>query len=217
MLLYRKCDYIINFTFEIKSSIKKTYKLSREQVTIVKKYINDILKKEYIKSNISKYATSVLIVKKLNDEFRICVNYRIFNAFIIKNRNALSLVKNILIKLCFAKYFNKFNIIATFNEIQMRESDKKKTTFLIKYNFFKYVIMFFKFCNISKIFQFFINVTLYKYLNDFCINYINNILIYSNIRKKHVTHVFKVLKKLQKTNFFLTLINANSLLMKLNI
>ena len=112
-------------------------------------------------------------------------------------------IKNILIKLCFAKYFNKFNIIVAFNKIRIRENDEKKTTFLIKYNFFEYVIILFEFYNISRIFQSFINVTLHKYLNDFCTNYINNILIYSNIRKKHVTHVFKIFRKLQKTNLFL--------------
>ena len=99
-----------------------------------------------------KYVVSMLIIKKLNNKLRVCVDYKALNKFIIKNRNAFFLIKDILAKLCFVKYFNKFDIIAIFNEIRMRYNDKKKTTFFIKYDFFEYVVMLFKLCNASKIF-----------------------------------------------------------------
>ena len=41
----------------------------------MKKYFNKILNKEYIKFNILFYAILILIVKKLNNEFKIYVNY----------------------------------------------------------------------------------------------------------------------------------------------
>ena len=103
--------------------------------------------KKYIKFNISKYVILVLIIKKLNDDFRVCVNYRILNVFIIKNRNALSLIKNTLIRLCSIKYYNKFDIIIAFNEIRMRQKNEKKIAFFIKYEFFEYIVMFFDLCN----------------------------------------------------------------------
>ena len=161
-----------------------------------------MLNKNYIKLNTSKYVVSILIVKKSNDEFRMCVDYKTLNAFTIKNRNVFSLIKNILIKLCFVKYYNKFDIIAAFNEIKMRKNDEKKTIFLIKYELFEYVIMSFELCNASKTFQSFINVTFHEYLNDFCTNYMNDIFIYFKIKKKHVTHVFKVFERLQKIDLY---------------
>ena len=94
----------------------------------------------------------MLIIKKLNNELRVCVNYKTLNKLIIKNRNAFFfLIKNTLVKLCFVKYFNKFDIIAIFNEIQMRYNDKK-AAFFIKYDFFEYVIMLFELCNAFKTF-----------------------------------------------------------------
>ena len=111
-----------------------------------------MLNKKYIKFNISKYVISMLIIKKLNNKLRIYVDYKILNKFIIKNRNAFPLIRNTLAKLCFAKYFSKFDIIAIFNKIRMRYSDKKKTTFFIKYNLFKYVVMLFELCNAFEIF-----------------------------------------------------------------
>ena len=119
---------------------------------IIKKYINNILNKKYIKFNTLKYVVLMLIMKKLNNKLRMCVNYKALNKLIIKNRNAFFLIKNTLIKLCFVKYFNKFDIIAIFNEIRMRYNDKKKTTFFIKYDFFEYVVMLFELCNAFEIF-----------------------------------------------------------------
>ena len=82
---------------------------------------------------------------------------------------------------------------------------KKKTTFLTKYDFFEYVIISFELCNAFDTFQSFINVTLHEFLNDFCINYMNDILIYSNTRDEHVAHVSKMFKKLQKADLYLNI------------
>ncbi len=45
-----------------------------------------------------------------------------------------------------------------------------------------------------------INDTLRQYLNRFVIAYLDDIMIYSSILKKHVNYVFKVLKCLNKRN-----------------
>ena len=83
----------------------------------MKVYINKILEKEYIKSSTSLYVVFILIVKKLNEELRIYINYRVLNVLIIKNRNALPLIRKIMIKLYVAKVFIKFDIIIIFNKI----------------------------------------------------------------------------------------------------
>ena len=86
--------------------------------------------KKYIKLSIFSYITSIFIVKKSNKKLRIYIDYYILNFLIIKNRNAFLLIKEILMKLCAAKIFNKFNIIAIFNEIRIKKKDKKKIIFL---------------------------------------------------------------------------------------
>lgn len=116
-----------------------------------------MLNKKYIKSNIFFYIASILIVKKLNEELRICVDYQILNFLIIKNRNAPFLIRETLIKLCIIKIFNKFDIITTFNEIRMKKKNEEKITFLTRYDLFEYVMMLFELCNAFNIFQTFIN------------------------------------------------------------
>jgi len=50
-----------------------------------------------------------------------------------------------------------------------------------------------------------INDALRQYLNRFVIAYLNDIIIYSKILKKHVSYVFKVLKCLNRRNLHLKL------------
>lgn len=85
-----------------------------------------MLNKGYIKSSTFSYIAPILIVKKLDEGFRIYINYRALNALTIKNYNTLFLIKKTLVKLYIAKIFNKFDIIATFNEIRIKKGYEKK-------------------------------------------------------------------------------------------
>ena len=82
---------------------------------------------------------------------------------------------------------------------------RKENNFLTRYELFEYVVMFFDLCNIFETFQAFINVTLKEYLNDFCFEYFDDILIYNETRDDHVERVFKVLKRLRKVDLFLNI------------
>ncbi len=108
-------------------------------------------------------------------------------------------------RLCKIKYYNKFNIIAIFNKIRMRFDNKHKTIFIIYYNLFKYVVISFKLYNVLITFQSFINKIFSLYLNNFCIIYINNILIYNNIKTKYKNYINKVLAKLYNASLYLNI------------
>ena len=109
--------------------IKRVYNIFRNQIFVIKEYIDEMLKKKYIKFNISLYVVFILIVKKLNEKLRIYVDYRVFNAFIIFNRNILLLIKKILAELCAIKIYNKFDIIIAFNKIKIKKNQKKRSRF----------------------------------------------------------------------------------------
>ena len=82
----------------------------------------------------------------LRKKFRI----HFFEKF--KNKTKYFDIKKILIRFCAIKYYIKLNVITIFNEIRIRENDEKKTTFLIKYDLYEYVVMFFDFCNVFETF-----------------------------------------------------------------
>ncbi len=95
----------------------------------------------------------------------------------------------------------KINIRHAFNRIRMHfKENENLITFRIKYEIYKYLILSFEFINESFIFQNFMNDTLINYLNEFVVAYLDDIIVYSNNKKKHIQHVRKILQRLREAN-----------------
>ena len=82
----------------------------------------------------------------------------------------------------------------------MSSESENLTTFVTFFNVYKYKVMLFKLINKSTFFQHYINDVLFKCLHKFCQTYLNDILIYSKILKKHKIYVKEVLNKLREVN-----------------
>jgi len=87
-----------------------------------------------------------------------------------------------------------------FNKLHMSSESENLTTFVTFFNVYKYRIMLFKLINELAFFQHYINNVLFNCLHKFCQTYLNDILIYSKILKKHKTHVKEVLNKLHEAD-----------------
>jgi hypothetical protein len=90
---------------------------------VLKAYIDEELRKRFIRPSNLPYAAPVLVVKKPGGGLRICINYRQLNALTIKNRNAPPKIQDTLAKLNRVRIFLKFNVIAAFNRILVKEAD----------------------------------------------------------------------------------------------
>ena len=82
----------------------------------------------------------------------------------------------------------------------MHSSSENLTIFIISFDFYKYHVMSFKLINNSTFYQHYMNDVLFDYLHQFCQIYLNDIIIYSKILKKHKQHVQLILNKLQEAD-----------------
>jgi hypothetical protein len=64
---------------------KRPYLMSKDELLVVKKYINKYFDKGFIHPSISLIAIPILLTKKLGGGIQFCVNYRGLNAITIKN------------------------------------------------------------------------------------------------------------------------------------
>jgi len=87
-----------------------------------------------------------------------------------------------------------------FNKLCMSTESKNLITFITFFNVYKYKVMLFELINELAFFQHYINNVLFNCLHKFCQTYLNDILIYSKILKKHRIHVKEVLDKLREVN-----------------
>ena len=172
----------------------------KNELLILQKYLKKNFSKKFIRFNFFEYSFLVFFVKKLEKNLRFCVDYRELNAIIKKNRYFMFLVQKTLDRICDFKYFIKIDIMTAFNRLRMNFESEKYTAFRIRFDLFEYLIMSFDLCNASVFWQNFINDIFRKHLNDFCIVYANDILIYSKIKKEHIEHCHWILNQLKKVD-----------------
>ena len=198
-------DHFIDFVFEKNSSFDPIYNLSKNELKVLKDYIDKNFANEFIVCFKFSANAFILFIKKNDKKLRLCVNYRELNAISIKTKYFISLIINILNKLKKIKIFTKFDIRNRYNLIKIKSKDEWKTAFKIRYDNFEYRILSFELMSDFATFQFYIDRVLTNCLNKFCICYLNDIFIYSDNVKAHSDHVKTVLIVLQKHRLFVKL------------
>jgi len=176
----------------------QVYWMSSVKLLKVKKYLNKNLLKKFITSSQILYFFFVLFTLKANKDLRFCMNYWKLNVIFKRNKYSLSLIDEIIDKIVSCKHLTKLNIISAFNKLQMHFNSKNYITFITALEAYKYKMLSFKLTNESIFFQQYMNDVLWNFLNDFCQVYLDNILIYSKMRKKHKDHVKLVLNQLRE-------------------
>ena len=171
-------NHIIETTTEL--SFNSLYNLSNIELATLRTYLDDVLAKDWIQYSTSSVESLILFVSKKNNDLRLCVDYRELNKVTIKNRHSLSLISETLDRLNEVKRFTKLNLKNTYHRIRIRKGDEWKTAFRTRYDHFEYLIMLFDLINASATFQIYINKSLTSLINNFCVVYLNDILIYSS-------------------------------------
>lgn len=173
------------------------YKMSRDELLVLRKTLTEQLDKGFIRVSSSPAAAPVLFVRKPGGGLRFCVDYRALNRLTRKDRYPLPLIRETLQNIGKAKWFTKLDVIAAFNKIRIAKGDEWKTAFRTRYGLFEYLVTPFGMANAPSTFQRYINWALRDYLDDFCSAYVDDILIYTDgSRKEHQDHVRKVLQRL---------------------
>ncbi len=214
LLLHEDHDHAIEITAE--SLYESLYNLLNTELATLRQYLDDVLAKEWIKHFISLTDASILFILKKNDSLRLCVNYRDLNKIIVKNRHLLSLISETLDRLNKIKQFIKLNLKNAYHRLRIRREDEWKMMFRTRYDHFKYMIMSFDLINASVIFQTYINKILTELLNNFCIVYLNDILIFFVKKIDYINYVKQILERLKKFKLYASLKKYEFFITKVN-
>jgi len=181
------------------------YPLSQFELRTLRDYLEDSLRKGWIQESTSSAGAPILFVKKKDGSLRLCVDYRGLNQITSKNRYPLPLIGEILDRLSSARYFTALDLRNAYHRIWIRKEDRWKTAFRTRYGHFEYCVMPFGLTNAPATFQAFINETLVGLLDNICVAYVDDILIFSNTREEHTTHVRQVLGRLRPARVYVKL------------
>ncbi len=182
-------DHKIELIDEKTLSRSRLYQMFNHKLQKIKKYLIKHLNKEFIFSSFASYISLILFIEKKDDSLRFCVDYKKLNALIKRNRYSLSFIDKTLAWIQKSKYLTWLNIIVAFNKLRMHSDSEDLTIFITFFDSYKYHVMLFELINESTFYQHYMNDVLFEYLHQFCQIYLDDIIIYSKILKKHKQHV----------------------------
>jgi len=128
-------------------------------------------------------------------------DYRKLNQVTIKDKILLPLIGEMIDKLKEAKYFNKLDLIWEYNNIQIKEGDEWKATFLTNKGLFKPQVIYFGLCNSPETFQRMMNSIFQELLYDEILaNYMDDFVILAKIKEELREWMIRFLKIAEKHN-----------------
>ena len=115
--------------------------LPYHQKNAMEELIKHMLQSQQIRPNISLFSSPVILVKKKDGTWRMCVNYRQLNSNTVKNKYPIPITKDLLGELFGAQFFSKIDLRSGYHQRRMRDEDIPKIAFTTHLGHFEYVVM----------------------------------------------------------------------------
>ena len=181
---------------------KRPYRMAPIEHEEVKKTIDELLAKGYIRRSFSPWAFPLLLVDKKDGSKRMCVDYRELNAVTIKNKHPLPRIEDLFDLLRGARIFSKIDLRSGYFQLRIRPGDIPKTAFTCKYGLYEYTVMSFGLTNAPAYFMHLMNMVFMDYLDVFVVIFIDDILIFSKTEEEHEEHLRLVLQRLREHQLY---------------
>lgn len=181
----------------------------------LKKQLEELLQKGYIRPSVSPWGAPVLFVKKKDGTMRLCIDYREINKIIVRNRYPLPRIDDLFDQLKGAGIFSKIDIRSGYHQMRVADEDISKTAFRTRYGHYEFVVMPFDLTNAPAAFMDLMQRYFKPFLDRFVVIFIDDILVYSVNCEEHAKHLRMVLDvlrreklyaKLSKCDFWLELV-----------
>jgi hypothetical protein len=198
----RKVEFAIELLLGTAPISKRACRVSRPELVDLKKQIDELSEKGYIRPSTSPWATPVLFVEKKDGTRRMCIDYRALNEVMIKNKYPFPRIEDLFDQLRGVIVFSMIDLRSGYHQLRIRPSDIPKTTFITKYGLYEFAVMSFGLTNAPAFFMNLMNSVFMDYLDKFVVVFIDDILIFSQSEEEHVNHLKMVLQRLREHQLY---------------
>lgn len=181
----------------------RPYRYSSLQKDVIDKIIHEMLSQGIIQHSSSPYASPIVLVKKKDRSWRLCVDYRGLNKHTVKDKYPIPLLEDLLDELGGAKLFSKLDLWAGFHQLRMSHEDVYKIAFKTHNGHYEYLVMPFGLTNAPCTFQSLMNHVFQSVARKFFLVFFNNILVYSPTWEEHLHHLIEVFSILRRQQLYL--------------
>ena len=193
-------DHAIDLNDDFKARV---YPLSKNKKEEVQKFVDEHLKKGYIRPSKSPQTSPVFFVGKKDRGKRMVMDYCKLNKQTVKNNYPLPLITDLVDSMGNKRVFTKMDLQWGYNNVRIKEGDKWKMAFTTHVGLYEPVVMFFGMTNSPATFQGMMNEILRDMINEGKVAaFVNDMLIGIETEEGHDELVEEVLKCLEENDLY---------------
>ncbi|XP_050903116.1 uncharacterized protein LOC127115681, partial [Lathyrus oleraceus] len=113
----REVEFTIDLVPGTRPISMAPYRMSASELYELKKQLEDLLEKKFIRPSVSPWGAPVLLVKKKDGSMRLCIDYRQLNKVTIKNKYPLPRIDDLMDQLVGACVFSKIDLRSGYHQI----------------------------------------------------------------------------------------------------
>ena len=171
----REIEFCIDLILRTSLVSISPYRMAPTEMTELRKQLQELLDKGFIRPSTSPWGAPVLFAKKHDGSLRLCVDYRLLNRVTIKNKYHLPRIDELFDQLGGSRYFSKIDLRSGYHQLKIREEDVTKIAFRTRYGHYEFLVMPFGLTNAPVAFMDLMNRVFKPYLDQFVIVFIDRL------------------------------------------
>jgi len=196
-------DHAIDLKETFKPQKRKIYSLSKNEREEVQNFMEDQLRKGYIRPSKSPQTSPVFFVGKKDGSKQMVMDYCNLNNQTVKNNYPLLLITELIDNMDSKKVFTKMDLRWGFNNMRIKEEDEWKRAFITYIGSFKPTVMFFGMMNSPATFQVMMNEILRDLISKGKVAaFVDDVLVGTETEEEHNEIVEEILRRLEENNLY---------------
>ncbi|GKV19872.1 hypothetical protein SLEP1_g30072 [Rubroshorea leprosula] len=180
----------------------RPYRYPNRQKQVMEQLVQEMLQRGVIRRSTSPFSSPMVLVKKKDGTWRMCVDYKELNKTTINDKFPMLVIEELQDELHGVAFFSRIDLRAGYHQIWMKEEDVCKMAFRTHHGHFEFWVMTFELSNAPSTYQAVMNEMLEPYLRKFVLAFFDDILMYSRSWEKHLQHLNLILSVLRQHQFF---------------
>ena len=173
--------------------------LTADKQREVDSLVQDLLDRGLIRPSKSPWSSPICLVRKTENSFRLCIDYRLVNKVVVKDSFPLPNINNMLSTMKQSKYFSSMDLMSGYHQIAVRESDIPITAFCTPTHLYEFLVLPFGITTGPASFARALTENL-KLDRDRAKVFFDDILALGETLEEHWSNLSYILRTLQKSN-----------------